>query len=149
MVQKKQEALKLRIPVRQGIEIGLACLAAVAVMGVMLSLRLVPSRYPSVAMLLWLAVGSPVLEEFAFRGLLQDELVRFLPHKKFPVSLGNLLTSLVFSLLHLLLYGSFWSLLVFFPSLVFGYFKDQYNSIKPSIGLHVLYNTMYFSLFGV
>jgi hypothetical protein len=36
---------------------------------------------------------------------------------------------------------------VFVPSLIFGYFRDRYHGIVPSILLHVFYNAGFFWLF--
>lgn len=98
---------------------------------------------------LWLAFGSPVLEELAFRGYLQGELEKVLQWKKFQISASNLLTSLAFCLLHYALYQMGWTLLVFFPSLVFGFFRDRYRSVQPAIAIHTAYNFAYFYLFGL
>jgi membrane protease YdiL (CAAX protease family) len=33
-----------------------------------------------------------------------------------------------------------WAILVFAPSLVYGFFRDRYNNLYPSIVLHSTYN---------
>jgi len=37
----------------------------------------------------------------------------------------------------------------FFPSLVFGYFRDRYDSIWPGAALHIFYNAGWLLLAGV
>lgn len=91
---------------------------------------------------------SPLLEEIVFRGLLQEFLARHLDGRsRPPLTRANILTSVVFSLFHLLHKGPLWAAGVFAPSLVFGYFRDKYDSILPSILLHVLYNGGFFLFF--
>ena len=91
----------------------------------------------------------PVLEEIAFRGLIQ-ELVRDLISSRFlgPLSIANLLTSLLFTGLHFITHPPLWAALVIFPSLVFGLFKDRTQRLLAPIVLHVFYNAGYFWLFA-
>lgn len=93
--------------------------------------------------LLFLIVFYPVVEELAFRGVIQEFI-----HSKTKrydsfvyISLANILTSILFVSIHFIHHSPTWATLVFIPSLVFGYFKDQYNRIGPSIFLHMFYNT--------
>lgn len=89
----------------------------------------------------------PIVEELAFRGFLQTFLIRTLTGKKevFPtLTVANIITSILFSLVHLPS-GLLHSLQVFFPSLIFGWFKDKHGSVLPSVVLHVFYNCMYIS----
>jgi membrane protease YdiL (CAAX protease family) len=90
----------------------------------------------------------PLLEEIAFRGLIQ-ELVRDFISRRFwgPLSIANLLTSLLFTGMHFITHPPLWAALVFFPSLVFGFFKDRTNRLLAPIILHVFYNAGYFWLF--
>jgi membrane protease YdiL (CAAX protease family) len=73
----------------------------------------------------------PVVEEIIFRGLIQ-ELVRdyISRHSLGPVTIANLLTSLLFTGLHFIYHAPLWAALVFFPSLVFGFFKDRTNHLS-------------------
>lgn len=91
----------------------------------------------------------PVLEEIAFRGLIQ-ELVRDYISGKYlgPLSIANLLTSVLFTALHFFTHSPLWAALVFFPSLVFGLFKDRTGGLLAPIILHVFYNAGYFWLFA-
>ncbi len=94
---------------------------------------------------LQLALLYPLVEEIVFRGLLQDACHRHLPKRALgPISLANLVTSIVFTIVHFLYHAPSWAALVFLPSLVFGYCKDRYNSLIPPILLHVFYNTGYY-----
>jgi len=92
----------------------------------------------------------PVLEEIVFRGLLQDYAHRLLRRKvRGPVSLANLATSVAFAGAHLVAQSAITALWVFFPSLVFGYFKDRYRSLTAPMTLHVFYNCGFVLLFHV
>lgn len=89
----------------------------------------------------------PVLEEMAFRGWLQGWLWRY-PGGRVQIgsiSVANLLTSTLFAGSHLLHHPPFWALAIFVPSLVFGYFRDKYQRVVPSIILHSVYNLVWFS----
>ena len=91
----------------------------------------------------------PVLEEIVFRGLLQDVLHRVCKSKTVgPLSLSNVLTSLVFTATHFLYHAPLWAAAVFVPSLVFGFFKDRHRRLLSPIVLHIYYNFGYFWLFG-
>ena len=92
-----------------------------------------------------------VLEEAAFRGWLQGLLFEKTWGKATwcGISRANLVTSLVFVACHFLYHPPLWATAVFGPSLLFGYFRDSYGSITPSVVLHVFYNAGYFWLFGL
>jgi membrane protease YdiL (CAAX protease family) len=90
----------------------------------------------------------PVLEEIVFRGLLQELAQEFISRRTFgPLSLANLLTSLVFTGFHFLNHAPLWAALVFFPSLVFGFFKDRHQTLIAPILLHGFYNAGFLLLF--
>jgi membrane protease YdiL (CAAX protease family) len=90
----------------------------------------------------------PVLEEIVFRGLLQELAQELISRRTFgPLSLANLLTSLVFTGFHFLNHAPLWAALVFFPSLVFGFFKDRYQTLTAPILLHGFYNAGFLLLF--
>jgi membrane protease YdiL (CAAX protease family) len=90
----------------------------------------------------------PVLEEIVFRGLLQELVQESLTRRKLgPLTLANLLTSLVFTGFHFLNHAPVWAVLVFFPSLVFGFFKDRYGTLSAPILLHVFYNAGFLLIF--
>jgi len=78
-------------------------------------------------------LGIAFAEEVFFRGYLMGQL-------------GNLRTSILFSALHLLRYPSLNSLLVFFPSLLFGEVYRRSGSILAPILIHFSSNLLYSSL---
>ncbi len=92
----------------------------------------------------------PVLEEIAFRGLLQETFFaqKWGQTSWSNFSVANLLTSILFVALHFFYHAPLWALSVLIPSLVFGYFRDQYRSVIPSVLLHIFYNLGYIWLFG-
>jgi membrane protease YdiL (CAAX protease family) len=92
----------------------------------------------------------PVLEEIAFRGLLQETFFAQSWGKKnwLNISVANLLTSMLFVAVHFFYHAPLWALSVLVPSLVFGFFRDRYQSVIPSIFLHIFYNFGYIWLFG-
>lgn len=98
--------------------------------------------------LFFLLFFYPVAEELLFRGIIQEYL-----HTKtkqlpcfFSFSIANIVTSVVFAIMHLVHHAPLFALLTFVPSLLFGYFKDRYNHVLYSIFLHMFYNACYFSL---
>ncbi len=95
------------------------------------------------------AVVYPILEEIVFRGAVQDFFhKRLRPMPLGPLSVANLATSLLFTAFHFLYHAPPWAIVVFIPSLIFGYFKDKYQRLLPPIVLHIFYNTGYYWLFG-
>ncbi|MBX3329439.1 MAG: JDVT-CTERM system CAAX-type protease [Nitrospira sp.] len=97
-----------------------------------------------------IALWQPLFEELLFRGIVQGHLLQSMTRQKtwFGLSTSNLLTSFLFSLAHLASHSLSWSLLVFIPSLCFGFVRDRFGSVYPSIALHAFYNTGYFLLIG-
>jgi membrane protease YdiL (CAAX protease family) len=91
----------------------------------------------------------PVLEETVFRGGLQSALLTrsVFRTRAGPVSLANVLTSIVFAAAHLFRQPPLWAALVLLPSLVFGWSRERYNSIVPSTLLHMIYNAGFVWLF--
>ena len=91
----------------------------------------------------------PVLEEIVFRGLIQELVHDYLSKAVLgPVSIANLLTSLLFTGMHFVYHPPLWAALVFFPSLVFGFFKDRTRGLTAPIILHVFYNAGFLWLFS-
>ncbi|WP_223890699.1 JDVT-CTERM system glutamic-type intramembrane protease [Sulfurovum sp. TSL6] len=92
--------------------------------------------------LFFLIVFYPVVEELAFRGVIQEFIAS--KTKQYPslfyISVANFITSLLFVAMHFVHHTPLWAMLVFVPSLVFGYFKEQYGHIGASIFLHMFYN---------
>jgi len=97
-----------------------------------------------------LAIAYPVLEEIVFRGWLQESLRARPWGSRILVRLtcANILTSLAFSLAHLLRHEAPWAAAMFFPSVLFGHFKDRTGRLLAPIALHVFYNAGYFWLFA-
>jgi len=91
----------------------------------------------------------PVFEEIVFRGLVQQLVHEHVSGRYFgPLSAANLLTSVLFTGLHFVYHPPLWAALVFFPSLVFGFFKDRTHGLVASIVLHVFYNAGFLWLFA-
>jgi len=61
---------------------------------------------------------------------------------------ANISVSLLFTVFHLWSHSPIWAVLVFFPSLVFGYLRDRFDSTVPSILMHMWYNGGYFFFLG-
>jgi len=105
---------------------------------------------------LLLAGVYPVLEELVFRGGLQGRLreISWGARRFGPLSLANVLTSIVFTALHFFVHPPLAAALVFAPSLVFGYFRDRTNGdrthgLGAPVVLHCWYNAGYFLIFGI
>lgn len=87
-------------------------------------------------------IWYPLLEEILFRGIVQ----KFLFNKPWGcsrfagLSVANWLTSLLFVSAHFWYQPVIWAVLVLIPSLTYGFFRDRYASIYPSILLHSFYN---------
>lgn len=96
------------------------------------------------------ALIYPVLEEILFRGLLQGGLWHLPWARKScgPVSRANLLTSIIFTLLHTLTHPPLMAAAVLIPSLVFGWFRDRDERLLIPVALHAYYNSGYFLIFG-
>ncbi len=101
-------------------------------------------------LMFYICVLYPVLEELSFRGFLQTWLLErpvMAVHRLRGLTGANLLVSILFAAAHLISHPPLWSALVFFPSLVFGYFRERHDSVITPILLHSWYNTGFFLLF--
>ncbi len=78
--------------------------------------------------ILSICIGPAIAEEFIFRGYLQKNLTKFYSPKK-----SIILTSVVFSLIHLNVFGVFG---IFLLSCVIGYYKEKTNSLLMPIIIH-------------
>ena len=106
-----------------------------------------PLRQPG--LFLMPALVYPVLEEIAFRGLLQELVREHVSRASLgPLSYANLLTSVVFTALHFIYHPPLWAALVLLPSLVFGFFKDRTGALAAPVLLHVFYNAGFLWLFS-
>jgi membrane protease YdiL (CAAX protease family) len=92
--------------------------------------------------LLVLGLIFPLLEELAFRGLVQGYLLRIprLAMRQFGITSANGVTSLLFAAAHLFHQPLPVAGLIIFPSLVFGELRDRFDSTRPSIFMHGYYN---------
>ena len=91
----------------------------------------------------WLALLllQPVAEEMAFRGVLQGGLLRHGADRRVgPVSLANLGSTAVFLAWHLGTQPAPWALATVVPSLVLGHLRERFDSIWPSVIVHMVYN---------
>lgn len=98
-----------------------------------------------------LVVWQPWAEELIFRGFIQGQLYEKPWGKRAwsGWSIANLIASLVFVLGHLWQHSPLWAVAVMVPSLGFGWLRDHYGSVYPSIALHMFYNAGYFALTGL
>jgi len=94
-------------------------------------------------------VFYPLVEEMIFRGLVQELVHDYISRRSLgPLSVANLLTSVVFTAMHFIYHAPVWAALVFFPSLVFGFFKDRTGRLTAPILLHIFYNAGFLWLFS-
>lgn len=95
-------------------------------------------------------IWHPLWEELLFRGLLQGELIErgWIRPWVCGLSGANITVSLLFTVLHLWSHSPIWAVSVFFPSLIFGYLRDRFDSTVPSILMHMWYNGGYFFFIG-
>jgi len=93
----------------------------------------------------------PIIEELTFRGVIQEYISQKTKQRRLflNLSIANILTSILFVLMHFVHHEPIWAILTFFPSLIFGYFKERYAQIAPSIILHMFYNLCFFSFIGL
>ena len=93
------------------------------------------------SLILW----QPFGEELLFRGIIQGQLHNLTWGQRswVHISAANLFTSLAFVALHLVYHPTLWAVAIFFPSLVFGYFRERHLSLYPALVLHSLYNLGY------
>lgn len=94
-------------------------------------------------------VVYPIAEEIVFRGLIQEMLYEYFGSGRLgPLSVANLLTSCLFTGMHFIYHPPLWAALVFFPSLVFGFFKERTAALSAPIILHAFYNAGFIWLFS-
>lgn len=97
--------------------------------------------------LAWLGLLYPAAEEWFFRGVIQGAAFRTGMGRKSwaGLSVANGAASLLFVAAHFLTHAPLWAMLVAVPSLLFGWFRDRYDSIIPGLILHCCYNLAYFA----
>lgn len=93
-----------------------------------------------------LLVWYPVVEELAFRGVVQGTLANysFGRRTRLGISVANLIATFTFVLWHLLYLGIPIIMVLALPSLVYGFFRDRYQSLVPAFLLHSFYNGCFF-----
>jgi membrane protease YdiL (CAAX protease family) len=93
------------------------------------------------SLILW----QPFGEELLFRGIIQGQLAQTSWGQRswLKISAANLFTSFAFVALHLFYHPTLWAVAIFFPSLVFGYFRERHQSLYTAFALHSLYNLGY------
>ena len=123
---------------------GPICWAVLWLLGMRINLK-----PPATAVFLMAAIVYPLLEEIVFRGGLQGALLsrREFARRWNGLTLANVLTSLLFAAAHLLNQSLLWASLILVPSLVFGWARDRYARITPSVILHMVYNAGFVWLF--
>ncbi|MFC4259134.1 JDVT-CTERM system glutamic-type intramembrane protease [Marinobacter lacisalsi] len=92
-----------------------------------------------------LLVWYPAIEELTFRGVIQGTLAETTTGRKkwLGLSVANVAATFAFTLWHLLYQGAPIIITLAFPSLVFGFFRDRYQSLVPTLLLHSLYNGLF------
>ena len=92
--------------------------------------------------ILSLILWQPLFEELLFRGLIQGQLLKRAWGQRawLHISAANIVTSVLFVAAHMVMNPPVFSLTVFVPSLLYGYFREHCNSVYPSIVLHAAYN---------
>lgn len=100
------------------------------------------SYQPSTRTLLLVLLLVPLCEEIVFRGLLQNELASYEKLRSTVIGLSwdNLISSTLFTLVHMLYFESVWCLLIEFPALIFGYFYSRHHRLVYPVLLHAWYN---------
>ena len=104
--------------------------------------RIHPGQWSVViALVFW----QPFWEELFFRGIIQGQIYKrsWGQRARFRISNANLVASLAYTAIHIAYNPNLWSVSVFIPSLVFGYFRERHNTIYSAFALHVFYNLGY------
>lgn len=98
------------------------------------------------AVLASLILWQPAAEELLFRGFLQGALRRraFGTRRIAGLTNANWLTSAAFAGVHLVHQPVTWALGTFFPSLIFGLYRDRSGSLWPPFLLHACFNGAFF-----
>ncbi|CAN8140692.1 conserved membrane hypothetical protein [uncultured Thiomicrorhabdus sp.] len=97
----------------------------------------------------WILV-FPILEELVFRGWIQTSIKQWYAQRKYyfwferlRLSQANIITSMLFASLHFALVPVWTVLFVFIPSLWFGWLKDRYQLLLPSMIFHAYFNALF------
>lgn len=103
---------------------------------------------PGLSLVLSFVIWQPLVEELLFRGAIQGQLRKhaWARLSLCKLSIANIATSVLFVIAHLAEHAPAWAAAVMVPSLVFGYFRDRYRHLLPSLLLHSVYNGCYLLL---
>lgn len=94
----------------------------------------------------WVVVILPIAEEFAFRGFLMGLLGKFLSNSSFGfITINNFLTSICFSMAHVVTRSLALGVLVYIPSLWLGWIREKSSSILLCAAIHVMWNLGFFA----
>ncbi|MEE2733066.1 MAG: JDVT-CTERM system glutamic-type intramembrane protease [Pseudomonadota bacterium] len=98
--------------------------------------------HPKTRTILLIILLIPLCEEIVFRGLLQNELASYgrLRRTLLGLSWDNLISSTLFTLVHVFYFESALLLAIEAPALLFGYFYSQYRRLIFPVLLHIWYN---------
>lgn len=98
---------------------------------------------PKTRTVLLLVLLIPLCEEIVFRGLLQNELASYGRLRKTLLGLSwdNLISSTLFTLIHVFYFADALLLVIELPALMFGYFYSQYRRLIYPVLLHIWYNS--------
>lgn len=121
----------------------LAALAAAVPMWAGLGLMVADRMQAPASTGAWLSLLllQPLTEELLFRGALQGMLLRRTGRRMLgPLTRANAWTTAAFVALHFIAQPPGWAVAVALPSLVFGHMRDRFDSLLPSVLLHVVYN---------
>jgi membrane protease YdiL (CAAX protease family) len=101
----------------------------------------------SLSGLLSLLLWYPLIEELAFRGVVQGTLANHFAGRRtrLGISVANLIATFAFVLWHLLYQAIPIIIVLALPSLVYGFFRDRYQSLLPALLLHGFYNGCFFA----
>ena len=126
---------------------GVAIVAAPIVSFIFLKLfgTLLSKNQLNSSVIFYSVIMFPIIEELTFRGILLEAFNYIFKNKKLftQISVANIATSILFAVMHTINYPLYWALLTFIPSLIFGYFKERFDSVIPSIFLHSYYNLIF------
>jgi len=96
--------------------------------------------YKDLYSLFYYLMLAPFAEELFFRGVLQSWLKRRLGGVLLGIGFANIVVSVIFAICHIPFWGIFHSILVFIPSLIFGFVFDRTGRIIYPLMIHSVYN---------
>lgn len=90
--------------------------------------------------------GSRLVEEVAFRGLLQGQLLKTTwgAYRLLTITIANAVTSVAFTALHFLHHPPIWALGVVAPSLALGWLRERHRDTWSPMAAHGVFNLEFF-----